>query len=64
MKFSNRGKLDYGDRNQNSVYFQVGRGRILPGKQGEGASWDAKNVLYIDLGRGFMSAYIYKNSLG
>lgn len=54
MKFSNRGKLVYGDRNYNSVYFQVGRGRILPGEWGEGAFWGAKNVLYIDLGSGFI----------
>jgi len=53
------GKLNYGGGNQNSGYFQMERGRGP-----EGAFWDAKNVLYLQLGSSFVSAYICKNSMG
>lgn len=59
VKYSNVEKLNYGDGNQNSGYFQMERGRGP-----ERAFWDAKNVLYLQLGSSFMSAYKCKNSLG
>lgn len=59
VKYSNMGKLNYGGGNQNSGYFQMERGRGP-----EGAFWDAKNVLYLQLGSSFVSAYICKNSMG
>lgn len=43
---------------QDSSHFQAQRGRILSGKGAEGVFYDAKNVLYLNLGSNFMNTFV------